>query len=98
MLLSALKYEDYGWEVTGVFKMVSFLMGPRGGFTKCPCFLCLWDSRDTSALSQKGLATDDQVLCREEQRQVGAADRTSENVDPTTAHQVRPHQVISYCS
>lgn len=49
MLLSALKYDDYGWEVIGDFKMVAFLMGLQGGFTKFPCFLCLWDSRDTKA-------------------------------------------------
>jgi hypothetical protein len=49
MLLSALKYNDHGWEVIGDFKMVSFLMGLQGGFTKFPCFLCLWDSRDTEA-------------------------------------------------
>ena len=29
--------------------MVSFLMGLQGGFTKFPCFLCPWDSRDTTA-------------------------------------------------
>lgn len=33
-LLNALKYDDYGWEVIGDFKMVSFLMGLQGGFTK----------------------------------------------------------------
>src|SRR6218665_2344854 len=44
MLLSALKYDDYGWEVIGDFKMVSFLMDLQGGFTKFPCFLCLKDS------------------------------------------------------
>jgi len=27
MLLSALKYDDYGWEVIGDFKILSFLMG-----------------------------------------------------------------------
>ena len=43
MLLSALKYDDYGWEAIGSFKMVSFLMGLQGGFTKFPYFLCLWD-------------------------------------------------------
>ena len=49
MLLSALKYDDYGLEVIGDFRMVSFLMGLQGGFTKFPCFLCLWGSRDTTA-------------------------------------------------
>ncbi|XP_073511089.1 uncharacterized protein [Phyllobates terribilis] len=47
MLLSALKSDNCGSEVIGDFKMVSFLMGLQGSFTKCPCFLCLWDSRDT---------------------------------------------------
>lgn len=46
-LLDALKYNEYGWEVIGDFKMVAFLMGMQGGFTKYPCYLCLWDSRDT---------------------------------------------------
>lgn len=48
-LLDALKYDEYGWEVIGDFKMVAFLMGLQGGFTKFPCYLCLWDSRDTKA-------------------------------------------------
>ncbi|XP_051552787.1 uncharacterized protein LOC127440312 [Myxocyprinus asiaticus] len=48
-LLDALKYNEYGWEVIGDFKMVAFLMGLQGGFTKFPCYLCLWDSRDTKA-------------------------------------------------
>ena len=43
MLLSALKYDDYGL-VIGYFKMVSFPMGLQGGFTKFPCFLCLKNS------------------------------------------------------
>ncbi|MGH0118403.1 UNVERIFIED_CONTAM: hypothetical protein FKN15_023339 [Acipenser sinensis] len=29
--------------------MVAFLMGLQGGFTKFPCYLCLWDSWDTKA-------------------------------------------------
>ena len=45
-LLDALNYAQ--WDVIGDFKMVAFLMGLQGGFTKFPCFLCLWDSRNTS--------------------------------------------------
>ena len=41
MLLSAMKYDDYEWEVIGDFKMVSFLMGLQGGFTKCSWFFFL---------------------------------------------------------
>ena len=48
MLLSALRYDQYNWEVIGNFKMVAFLMGLQQGFTKFPCYLCLWDSRNTN--------------------------------------------------
>src|SRR6218665_3798737 len=30
-------------------KMVNFLLGQQGGYTKYLCFLCYWDSRATSA-------------------------------------------------
>jgi len=48
-MLNALQCDKYGWEVIGDFKMVAFLMSLQGGFTKHPCYLCLWDSRDTEA-------------------------------------------------
>ncbi|XP_061404361.1 uncharacterized protein LOC133340279 isoform X1 [Lethenteron reissneri] len=47
ILLDALRYDEYGWEVIGDLKIVAFPMGFQGGLTKCPCYLCLWDSRDT---------------------------------------------------
>lgn len=47
MLLSVLKYDNYGWNVNEDFRMVSFLMGLQGSFMKFPCFLWLWDSKDT---------------------------------------------------
>ena len=34
MLLDALKYDEYGWEVIGDFKMVSFLMSLQGSSQK----------------------------------------------------------------
>ena len=33
--------------------MIAFLMGMHRSFTKYPCYLCLWDSRDTKACYQK---------------------------------------------
>ena len=48
-LLEMLKYATHSWEVIGDFKMVAFLMGLHGGYTKYPCYLCLWDSRDKKA-------------------------------------------------
>ena len=52
-MLKVLKYDQYNWEVIGDFKMIAFLMGMQGGFTKYPCYHCLWDSRDTKAHYQK---------------------------------------------
>ena len=47
ILLSARIYVQYSWKVIGDFKMVAFLMGLQGSFTKFPCYLCLWGSRNT---------------------------------------------------
>ena len=33
--------------------MVNFLLGQYSGFTKYPCFLCMWDSRDTAQHYEK---------------------------------------------
>ena len=43
-LLDELNYAQYEWDVIGDFKMVAFLMSLQGGFSKFPCFLCLWHS------------------------------------------------------
>ena len=45
ILLDAVKYDEYNWQLIGDFKMVRFLMGLQSGYTKFPCYLCLWDSR-----------------------------------------------------
>ena len=45
-VLSVLKYDQHNWEVIGDFKMITFLMGMQGYFTKYPCYLFLRDSRD----------------------------------------------------
>ncbi|CAH2096329.1 unnamed protein product [Euphydryas editha] len=46
LVLCKLKYKDHGWQVCGDFKILGMLLGQQSGFTKFPCFLCLWDSRD----------------------------------------------------
>ena len=47
-LLIVLKYDQFIWQVIGNFKMVAFLMGLQGGFTKFSYYLCYWDTRDTN--------------------------------------------------
>ena len=48
-LLIALKCDQFNLQVTGDFRIVAFLVGLQGGFTKFLCYLCHWDSRDTTA-------------------------------------------------
>lgn len=45
LLLSVLNYKDHNWQICGDLKVVGLVLGLQGGYTKYPCFLCLWDSR-----------------------------------------------------
>ncbi|QQP53101.1 Uncharacterized protein FKW44_005452 [Caligus rogercresseyi] len=45
LVLLKINYHKHGWEICVDLKMVNFLLGQQGGFTKFPCFLCHWDSR-----------------------------------------------------
>ncbi|GBN08504.1 hypothetical protein AVEN_111933-1 [Araneus ventricosus] len=40
-----INYSKYGWQICADLKVMSLLMGLQLGYTKCCCFLCLWDSR-----------------------------------------------------
>ena len=44
-VLETLKYNNHGWMICVDLKMMNFLLGQQGGYTKYPCFLCYWDSR-----------------------------------------------------
>lgn len=46
LVLAKVKYEDHKWVICGDLKVLSMLLGQQGGYTKFPCFLCLWDSRN----------------------------------------------------
>lgn len=45
-VLEKIRYDQHEWLICVDLKMVNFLLGQQSGFTKFPCFLCLWDSRD----------------------------------------------------
>lgn len=45
LVLDKIKYAEHNWVICVDLKMVNFLLGQQGGYTKFPCFLCLWDSR-----------------------------------------------------
>lgn len=46
LVLEKIKYHEHQWVICVDLKMVNFLLGQQSGYTKYPCFLCLWDSRD----------------------------------------------------
>ncbi|GFT29093.1 uncharacterized protein TNCV_3587231 [Trichonephila clavipes] len=45
-ILNKLSYSDHKWTICGDLKAISMLLGQQSGYTKFPCFLCEWDSRD----------------------------------------------------
>ena len=45
ILLELIRYNNHNWDVCKDFKMIAFLLGLQGGYTKHSCFLCLWNSR-----------------------------------------------------
>jgi len=46
MVLTKIKYSEHEWLVCGDLKILSMILGQQSGFTKYPCYSCLWDSRD----------------------------------------------------
>ena len=47
MVLHKLRYTEHNWAIRVDFKMINFLLGKQGGYTKHLCFLCYCDSRTT---------------------------------------------------
>ena len=45
-VLEKIGYDQHKWFICVDLKIVNFLLGQQSGFTKYPCFLCMWDSRD----------------------------------------------------
>ena len=45
-ILNLVRYEEFLWKICADLKVTGILTGMQGGYTKFPCFLCLWDSRD----------------------------------------------------
>ena len=45
VVLELSSYTEHQWIIWLDLKMVCLLLGQQSGYTKYPCFLCLWDSR-----------------------------------------------------
>ncbi|GBP60895.1 hypothetical protein EVAR_48699_1 [Eumeta japonica] len=46
IVLDKIQYSEHQWRICGDLKIATLLLGQQSGFTKYPCYLCLWDSRD----------------------------------------------------
>ena len=46
IVLDKIKYSEHQWQLCGDQKIATLILGQQSGYTKNPCFLCLWDSRD----------------------------------------------------
>lgn len=46
ILLQKIDYKTHRWQLCGDLKILTIFLGQQSGFTKFPCYLCLWDSRD----------------------------------------------------
>ena len=44
-VLQRICYEEHPWSICVDLKIMNFLLGQRTGYTKYPCFMCLWNSR-----------------------------------------------------
>ncbi|XP_027233923.2 uncharacterized protein [Penaeus vannamei] len=45
-VLEKIRYDQHEWVICVDLKMVNCLLGQESGYTKYPCFLCMWNSRD----------------------------------------------------
>ena len=58
-VLNNIKYSEHEWLICGDLKMLSMILGQQSGFTKYPCYLCMFNSRDrakyyNTKVSQRG--------------------------------------------
>lgn len=47
LMLNRIEYDRYRWRIVADLKNVAYLMGLASGWPTFPCFLCLWNSRDS---------------------------------------------------
>ena len=48
LVMKKIRYDEHEWVICVDLKMIIFLSGQQGGYTKYPCFICSWDSRAKS--------------------------------------------------
>jgi hypothetical protein len=48
LVLTKIGYTARDWMICGDLKVLCMLLGQQAGYTKYPCFMCEWDSRERS--------------------------------------------------
>ena len=48
ILMEAINYDKFKWQICGDLKVIALLLGLKQGSTKYCCFICEWDSRARS--------------------------------------------------
>jgi hypothetical protein len=48
ILMKAINYDKFKWQICGDLKVIALLLGLQQRFTKHCCFICEWDSRARS--------------------------------------------------
>lgn len=46
LILEKINYDGHKWVVVGDLKIISMILGQQGGYTKKPCFMCQFDTRE----------------------------------------------------
>ena len=89
-----MKYDQFSWQVIGDFKMVAFLMGLQGGFTKFPRYLCYWDSRNINAHYHRRIWPKRTEFFAEKTMSTGPLNSPQQNIDASIVHKIRSYQTI----
>ena len=48
ILMEAINYDKFKWQICDDLEVIALLLGLQPGFTKYCCFICEWDSRAQS--------------------------------------------------
>ena len=63
-VLEKICYDQHEWDICVDLKMVNLLLGQQSGFTKYPCFMCMWDRRDLAHMKVNLHLWEELLPCR----------------------------------
>lgn len=90
IILAKIRYEDHQWLVCGDLKIISMILGQQGGFTKLPCYLSEFDSRDRA--NHWETIYPPRILRKK--YPTHSSGESSKYIDSTSAHQVGYYETV----